>query len=98
MPVPRLESERTRDIENSLEIQIDGGARFLRYFIFNRQVEIVRAILQAFERALILRQHRGTDPRNIVEINPAQRQVTQILTRCHLDSAELRKVWLVRPA
>ena len=67
-------------------------------FVFDRQIEIVRAIEQAFKSAFVLRQHRGANARYVVEVNAAERKVAEVLGRSDLDTADLSKVRLVRPA
>src|SRR5258705_3298902 len=98
MPILRLETKLTRIVQYPIKIQTDRRAGLLRHLIFNRQIEVVGAIVQPLQRPLILRQYRRTNARNIVEVDPAQRKMTQILRSRNLDSADLREVRLERPA
>ena len=74
-----LVAERARNLEERVEVELDASAGFLRHFVLDRQVEVVRAVVESSERALVLRQHRGADARDVVEENPAQREVAQVL-------------------
>src|SRR5882762_4757739 len=98
MPILRLETKLTRVVQYPLEVQTDRRAGLLRHLIFNRQIEVVGAVVQPLQRLLILRQHRRPNARNVVEVDPAQGKVTQILRCRNLDSTDLREVRLEGPA
>ena len=84
--------------EDAVEVEGDGGARFLCHFVFDGEIEVVGSVAEAFERALVLGEHRGADARNVVEINAGEREVAQVFLRCDLDATELREVGLEGPA
>src|SRR5438270_1448052 len=98
MPILRLKSKLPRIIQYPLKIQTDRRAGLLSHLIFNWQVEVIGAVVQSLQRVLILRQHRRSDPRDIVQVNPAQRKMPQILRRRNLDPPKLREVRLESPA
>ncbi len=85
-------------VQEALEVEGDGGAGLLRYFVFDGEIEVVCAVAEAFERALVLRKDRSADARDVVEVNAGEREVAQVLLRRDFDSAELREIRFEGPA
>ena len=69
----RREAQFAGVVEEALEVEGDGGAGFLGYFVFDGEVEVVGTVAEAFERGSILREDRGADARDVVEINAGER-------------------------
>ena len=57
VPVFRGEAELASVVEEPVEVERDGGAGFLGDFVFDGEIEVVGAVAEAFECALILREH-----------------------------------------
>src|ERR1017187_3330639 len=87
MAVGGLEAKGARDSQYFVEIQGDCCPCGLGYFIFDGQVEIVRAVEQAFEGTLVLGEDGGADAGDVVEVNAAEREVAEILAGGDLDAA-----------
>ena len=65
-------------VEELVEVEADGGSGFLGDFVFDGEVEVVGAVEEAFEGALVLGEDGGADAWNVVEINAAEREVAQV--------------------
>ena len=89
MAIGRLESEAARHVQNSVEVEADGGAGLLGHLVLDGQVEVVRSVEQALQRALVLREDGGANARDVVQVNAAQREMAQIFAWRDLDVAEL---------
>ena len=74
-------------VEEALEVEGDGGSGFLSYFVFDGEIEVVGAVAEAFERGGVLREDRGTDARDVVEINAGECEVAQVFLRGDFYSA-----------
>ena len=97
MPILGSEAEGAGVVQQPLEIERDGGPGFLRDFVFDGEIEVVGAVVEAFESALVLREHGGADARDVVEVNAGEGEVAKVLLRGDLDAAELGEEGLVRP-
>src|SRR5258708_6125662 len=78
MAVGGREAEVAGDVEELVEVEADGGAGLLRDLVLDGQIEVVRAVEQAFERALVLREDGGADTRDVVEEDAAEGEVAQV--------------------
>src|ERR1039458_1154518 len=92
------EAEGAGGCEEFVEVEADGGAGELGDFVFDGQVEVVGAVEQAFEGALVLGEDGGADAGDVVEVNAAEGEVAEVLGGGDLDAAELGEVRLVGPA
>lgn len=72
MPVLGGKAELVGNIEDAVEVEADGGAGFLGHFVFNGEIEVVRAIGETFEGSLILGEHRGADMSDVVQEDAAE--------------------------
>jgi len=66
------EAEVARYGENLIEVEADGGAGFLGYFVFDGEVEVVGTVEEAFEGALVLGEDGGADAGDVVEEDAAE--------------------------
>src|SRR5689334_545285 len=98
MPILGSEAEGACVVEEAFEVEGDGGAGFLCDFVFDGEIEVVGAVAEAFESALVLREHGSADARDVVEVNAGEREVAEVLLRGDLDAAELGEPGLVGPA
>src|SRR5580692_10359033 len=98
MAVGGLEAQTAGGVQHLVEVEADGCAGGLGDLVFNGQVEVVGAVEQAFESALVLGQDRGADAGNVIKVNAAQSEVAEVFASGDLDAAELREVWFVSPA
>src|SRR5580693_5668527 len=98
MAICRSESQVSSYIQHLVELQADGGPGLLRYLILDGKIEVVSTVKKSFQRALVLSEHGGSDARDVVQIDPAQREMTEVFGGADLDPADLREVRLVCPA
>ena len=98
MPILWRIPQFARIVQYPFKVQTDGRSCLLRYLVFNWEIEVIRTIVQSPQGLLILSQDGSTNPRDIVEIDPAQRKMPQILCHCNFDATDLGEVRLERPA
>src|SRR5881227_1506834 len=91
-------AERTRNLEQRVEIEIYPGARLLRHLVLDRKVEVVRTVVERLEGVLVLGQDRRSHVLDVVEEHPRQRDVPPVFAGRDLGTAEGSAVRLVRPA
>ena len=92
------EAEGAGGGEELVEVEADGGAGELGDFVFDGEVEVVGAVEEAFEGALVLGEDGGADAGDVVEVNAAEGEVAEVLAGGDLDAAELGEVGLEGPA
>src|SRR4051794_624826 len=97
-PVLDLVAEAPRDAEQGVEVEVDASPGLLRDLVLDGEVEIVGAVVERAERALVLRQHRRADVLHVVEEDARERDPAAVLLGRDLTAAERRPVRLVRPA
>src|SRR5882757_11303562 len=98
MPILWREAKPFGYVQDSVEGEADRCSGFLCDLVLDGKIEVVGTIRQPFQRALVLCQDGCADVRDVVEVDPAQRQVAQVLGGADLDAADLREVGLVSPA
>src|SRR5207247_6461428 len=91
-------AERPRDREQPFEVEVDARARLLRDLVLDRQVEVVRAVVERAEGVFVLRQNGRADVLHVVQEDAAERYVSPVLARRDLAAAEGSAVRLVGPA
>ena len=66
---------------SSVEVEADGGAGLLGDLVFDGQVEVVGAVEEAFEGALVLGEDGGADAGDVVEVDAAEGEVAEVFAR-----------------
>jgi hypothetical protein len=95
------EAEGAGDGEDAVEVEADGGAGHLGDLVLDGEVEVVGAVEEAFEGALVLGEDGGADAGDIVEIDAAEGEVAEVFAGGYLDvraAAEGGEVGLEGPA
>ena len=67
-------------------------------FVFDGEVEVVGAVEEAFEGALVLGEDGGADARDVVQVNAAEGEVAEVFAGGDFDAAELGEVGFEGPA
>ena len=88
MAIGGREAERAGDVEDAVEVEVDGGSGFLGDFVLDGDVEVVCTVEEAFEGALVLGEDGGADARDVVEVNAAEGEVAEVLGGGDLDVVE----------
>ena len=89
MAVGGGEAEGAGGGEEVVEVEADGGAGELGDFVFDGEVEVIGAVEEAFEGALVLGEDGGTDAGDVVEVNAAEGEVAEVFAGGDLDASEL---------